>query len=45
MIDYTSLWVGLCLFLAVTSYLAGYSRRAMQEEDRMRNRRRFIQKL
>jgi len=46
--DPTVIWVGLCLFLALVSYCAGYTRRAITEEERRDARRRttrYIQKL
>jgi hypothetical protein len=48
--DPTIIWAGLCLFLAVTSYFAGYTRRASDEETRRTNSRRtpsarYLEKL
>ena len=48
--DPTPIWAGLCLALAVVSYMAGYSRRAIDEHNHRTNRRRtpsasYLEKL
>ena len=36
--DFSPIWAGLCLACAIVSYLAGYSRRAVDEMKRPRRR-------